>query len=193
MNTPAHLVLNALVLGHGPRQTHWRPILLGALLPDLPMFGFYLYQRVIAGADERLIWSSLYFEPAWQAFFDVFNSLPLIALGMLAAWRLRSTPWLLFFASMLLHCLLDLPLHREDAHGHFFPLSSWRFMSPVSYWDPKHHGLLFAGVEVLLTTAGAFVLWRRSPRAWRVIGVVSAGLYLVGAGVAFALWSNGGW
>ena len=35
-------------------------------------------------------WSDAYFEPGWQAFFDLFNSLPLIALGAVIAWRARA-------------------------------------------------------------------------------------------------------
>ncbi len=187
MNTPAHVVLNALVLGRGRWRDHWVAITGGALVPDLPMFGFYLYQRAVLEAPERRIWSEAYFQPGWQTFFDLFNSLPLIALGALVAWRARATGWLAFFASMALHCLLDLPLHREDAHGHFFPFSSWRFESPVSYWDPAHYGLYFAGAEALLVLVGALVLTRYAPpRAWRFVGGVSVLLYLVLG--AFLLW-----
>ncbi len=52
MNTPAHVVLNALVLGRGTGREHWAPITAGALVPDLPMFGFYLYQRAVLDAPE---------------------------------------------------------------------------------------------------------------------------------------------
>ena len=58
----------------------------GAIAPDLPMLGFYAYQRLVVGAPDRWIWSQAYFEPAWQTFFDVFNSFPLIALMALVAW-----------------------------------------------------------------------------------------------------------
>lgn len=191
MNTPAHVVLNALALGHARWRPHWGAITAGALLPDLPMFGFYLYQRVWLGTAERAIWSARYFDPDWQTFFDVFNSLPLIALGALVAWRARANTALVFFASMALHCLTDLPLHREDAHRHFFPLSSWRFESPVSYWDPAHHGLVFASLEALLVLVGGLALARFAPpRAWRVIGLVTAGLYVAFMGFAVAVWMS---
>lgn len=192
MNTPAHVILNALVLGRGPWREHWLAISGGALLPDLPMFGFYLYQRVL-GTPERRIWGEVYFEPQWQAFFDVFNSLPLVALGALVAWRARATAWLAFFASMAVHCLADLPLHREDAHAHFFPLSSWRFESPVSYWDPAHHGLLFAGLEAALVLVGGIALARYStPLALRVVGGVSALSYVLLAAFALWMWAGAG-
>ncbi|MBW2281381.1 MAG: hypothetical protein JRG76_15705 [Deltaproteobacteria bacterium] len=190
MNTPAHLVLNALVLGRSDWRPLWLPISLGALVPDLPMVLFYLYQRGFAGTPERVIWAHSYFEPSWQAFFDVFNSLPLIAIGAAVAWRARAPAQLAFFASMALHCLADLPVHREDAHAHFYPFTSWRFESPVSYWDPAHHGLVFAGAEALLVLGGAVALWRFSPpRAWRVVGALSAAVYLVLGAVVLTLWT----
>jgi hypothetical protein len=91
VNTPAHVALNALVLGHGRWQQHWLAITTGALLPDLPMVGFYLLERMGRGTPERVIWGQLYFEPGWQSFFDAFNSLPLIALAAFFAWRSGAT------------------------------------------------------------------------------------------------------
>ena len=57
MNTPAHLVLNALVLGRGRWRGAWLPITAGALMPDIPMFVFYAYQRGVLGMSEAFIWS----------------------------------------------------------------------------------------------------------------------------------------
>ena len=189
MNTPAHLVLNSVVLGRRGWRSHWLPIALGALLPDLPMILFYLYERGMLGTPERTIWLHAYFEPSWQASFDLFNSIPLIAIGALVAWRNRSTAWLAFFSSMALHCLSDLPVHREDAHAHFFPFTSWHFESPVSYWDPAHHGLVFAGAEALLVLGGVALLWRfPPPRAWRFVGAASALIYLLLGGIVLTLW-----
>jgi hypothetical protein len=190
MNTPAHIIFNGLALGRGRWRLHWFAITAGALMPDLPMVGFYLYQRGFLTHPEHLIWSEKYFAPHWQTFFDAFNSLPIIAIGALAAWRARSRPWLAFFFSMGLHCLTDLPLHREDAHAHFFPLSSWRFSSPVSYWDPRHHGPLFLLAEGLLVAGGALALTRSSrSRPWRMVGAVTLALYLALGAFALSVWS----
>ena len=190
MNTPAHLVVSALVLGRDRWQPHWLAITGGALVPDLPMIVFFVYERFVLGASQRLIWSTRYFDPGWQTFFDVFNSLPFIAVALLIAWRLRSTASLAFLSSMAVHCLADLPLHREDAHGHFFPLTNWRFESPVSYWDPQHYGLLVLVAELLLVVLGAAILMRYyRPRAWRIIGMVVLVSYLIplALGVSFYL------
>lgn len=82
---------------------------------------------------------------------------------------------------MALHCLTDLLVHREDAHAHFFPVSSWRFISPVSCWDPRHYGWVVGPLEVLLIVVGAAVLFRSEIRAWRQIarGVLVASLVFV--------------
>ena len=51
---------------------------------------------------------------------------------------------------MICHSLLDIPVHNDDAHRHFFPLTDYRFMSPLSYWDPNHYGRFVALFELLL-------------------------------------------
>ena len=184
MNTPAHIVVNAFLLGRGRFRRFVWPIALGALLPDLPMFGFYLYQRGWLRLPERLIWSQAYFLPPWQTLFDAFHSLPLIALAACCAWRAKRPAWVACLASMALHAIADLLLHHEDAHRHLWPLSDWRFRSPVSYWDPRHHGQLFMALQLAAMLASSVALWRRGG-ASRWIG---GGTLALGAAFgAFAL------
>lgn len=166
MNTPAHLVVNLALLAGGARRPHARWVASGALLPDLPIFGFFLWERFVRLTPGGVIWDERYFEPAWQGFFDLLHSIPLAAAGVLLALAWKRPGPALLFASMVLHGLLDLPLHREDGHRHFLPLSDWRFMSPVSYWDPVHRGALGAGLETLALAGAGLVLWRRHPRPW---------------------------
>lgn len=189
MNTPAHIVLNAFAVGRGRFAPHAWPIALGALLPDAPMFAFYAYQRGWLATPERVIWSQTYFAPDWQQLFDAFNSLPLIALAALIAWRARRDAWLACLASMALHSAADLLLHHEDAHGHLWPLSAWRFRSPVSYWDPAHHGDAFMAFELAALVVASVALWRRGG-SWRWLG--GGGLACMAALAAFALsqWSG---
>lgn len=100
MNTPAHVALNALLLGRGELRPHWLPITAGALAPDLPMVGFYLFERIGRGTPERVIWGQLYFDPGSQSVFDAFNWLPL-ALGALFAWRAGARAALAFLGAEL--------------------------------------------------------------------------------------------
>ena len=67
MNTPAHVALNALLLGRGRFESDWGAITAGSLMPDLPMVGFYLVERFGRGTPEGVIWGQLYFDPDWQA------------------------------------------------------------------------------------------------------------------------------
>ena len=192
MNTPAHVLLNVTLLAHGGRRERWRSVLLGGLIPDTAMFLFFVWATFIADMPQRQIWDEAYFRDEWQDFFDIFNSLPLAALGLTVAWRLKQPAIGLFFASMLLHFALDLPLHHDDGHRHLFPLSDWRFASPVSYWDPRHYGRIVGGLEAIAAGACGVVLWHRFPtRAARVAVVLAVALYLpvVAAGLYFAVTS----
>jgi hypothetical protein len=192
VNAPAHVVFNALVLGRGPWQRAWLPITAGALAPDLPMVAFYVYQRAVLGAPESVIWTHAYFEPEWQLLFNWFHSLPLLALAALIAWRTGAIGWLAFFSSMLLHSLTDLPVHHDDAHAHFLPFSSWRFESPISYWDPRHHGHVLGVLETLLILAGATALATGSrTRPWRILGMVTLVFSALLAVFAAIAWGSG--
>ena len=80
---------------------------------------------------------------------NTFHSpLVLIALIGFCYWRWNrqeqatSTAWLFwFFCAALLHTLIDIPLHTTDGPLIFFPINwDYRFVSPISYWDPNHHG-----------------------------------------------------
>jgi len=186
MNTPAHLVLNLTLLGRREPRRAAPPVLLGALLPDLPMFLFYAVERLGLGRSEAAIWGERYFNAGWQAFFDVFNSLPFILVLGALGLAVRSRFVALMAASMLLHIAFDLPLHHDDGHHHLFPFSSWRFESPLSYWDPAHYGNLLAPAEGLLVLVCCTLLWNRYPgRTSRVWLGATAAVY---ASVLILAW-----
>ena len=210
MTTPAHAALSLIVLGRSERNA--LPVALGAVAPDVPMLVFYLWERLVRGVSEGRIWSERYFDPGWQVAFDIPSSIPLLGIAfcillvligrrstagrvppaaMAAAPRpARLTASTLFVASMILHALGDLPLHREDAHRHFFPFSDWRFTSPVSYWDPQHYGGYAAAGEVILVLGVSVFLFRayRGRGRWIVAGV--AGIYALFIGFAVLMWSG---
>jgi hypothetical protein len=181
MNTPAHAVINLLLLssipGHKPDHRRSAAIVFGALLPDLTIMVFYAWQLLV-GRSESEIWTVEYYRPFWQACIDSFNSIPLILLAMLLCWRARNYLLLALFSSMLLHVFGDLPLHHDDAHRHFWPFSDWRFASPVSYWDPAHHGRWASLLEFIAVFAAAAFMFRRHAvlRPWVT---VLAAIYLL--------------
>ena len=190
MNTPAHATISLLLLGRKNRPETAVPIVIGAALPDVPMMVFYAYEKLIQNTPEGIIWSDRYHQPGWQALFDVFNSLPLIMLGMLLAYKLGASRWTWFFAGMALHVFGDLPLHHgDDAHRHFFPLLCWKFYSPVSYWDPDHYGGIVSAIEAALVFIGSILLmFRYESLRHRVLVASIAVLYALYWGYVIVVW-----
>ena len=177
MNTPSHIVINLALLDKSNNSSRVFPILLGTLLPDLPIFILFFQAKFIAGVPDRIIWEEIYFRDDWQLFIDIFNSIPIIVFFFLVAMvflkgNLRYFLGLLF-ASMFLHALLDLPLHNDDAHRHFYPLSNWRFISPFSYWDIRYHAEQIVAFELALSIFACFVIiFRKRAFLPTVIGVL---------------------
>ena len=185
LNTPSHAAAS-LLFWRGEKG--WLPmsvIVFGALLPDLPMFGFYAYQKLLAQRTEQEIWSTLYFQPEWQLLFDTVNSIP-IAILLILVFRVFGLRWgVLLCGSALIHMLCDLPVHHDDAHRHFLPFSNWRFESPVSYWDRNHHGAWFASCELLFTvTATCAVAWKSSSTPMRIAAAATLVMFAIGSGFA---------
>ena len=90
---------------------------------------------------------------------DMTNSIPVYAALAVAGWVVSRKGMALFAASAIIHCVLDLLVHHDDGHRHFFPFSDFRFQSPVSYWDPAHHGNIIGLLEIVLVIALSVWLW----------------------------------
>ena len=188
MNTPAHLMLNLGLLGRGQSTSQQLAVLTGALLPDLPMFVFYFWEKIWRGLPESVIWEQ-YFDPQWQMVFDLFHSFPVAILGGALSLWLKWKALSMFWASMVLHSLGDIFVHREDAHRHFYPVSNWQFVSPVSYWDPHFHGDVFSLVEILMVGIVGVWIWRGA--SWVGIKVIVASIfsmYFVYLGYVVLVW-----
>ncbi|MGI9473084.1 MAG: metal-dependent hydrolase [Rubripirellula sp.] len=156
MNTPTHVMISLAFLtrrGAEGQPTYILPAVVGAVLPDAAMFGFYGVEKFVFGTAEREIWSERYFLPQWQDLFDLFNSVPILAVALAISLLAKRRGWAVLFLSMLLHLACDLPLHHDDGHRHFWPISDWRFESPISYWDPNHYGGPAAVAELVLFVA----------------------------------------
>ncbi len=193
MNTPSHVILNLALLGRRSKSHLNSPIFWGAMVPDLAMFGFYGWARLIANMDEATIWGEAYYEPFWQDIFDAGNSIPIallviaIALGVRhyrPQWHSLAEGTIFLAASVILHCLADLPVHVDDGHRHFWPLSNFRFESPISYWDPDHHGGIVALGEFLLVLLASGRVWKILKSRWL------CGLLLGSSGVMWLLYAS---
>ncbi len=146
---------------------------IGAVLPDASIFIMWGIAKV-QSVPESVIWQEWYYSQFWQQLGAMTNSLPLFLAGATLAWltggRWRQPlnnnaywPTMLLTAASaaILHALSDLPLHHDDGHPHFWPFSDWIYSSPVSYWDPAHHGQIWSFIEILLAISLIAILWRR--------------------------------
>ena len=207
MNTQTHLLLGLAVFARRPRESGApsssaaleAALLFGALVPDASLFLMWGQARLAGVPDER-IWSELYYSGFWQGIGALSNSLLVFALLALAARSLggrfvgeavrvhrAASIVLAFAAAALLHVVTDLPLHHDDGHPHFWPFSDWIYASPVSYWDPEHHGRTWSTIESLLALGLSVVLWRRY-RAWPArAALLLAGLSYVAVGLYWTL------
>lgn len=154
----------------------------GGLAPDVPSFVLVLWAGLVERRGGAEIFDQLYFSPGWQAIMAPSHSAPLWLVALAAGLLLRQPLLVAFTASGLLHQAFDFALHADDAHRHFWPLSDWRFSSPLSYWDPAHGGAIIAPIEAALGVAFALLLRSGLQSRWGRIGLaLIAGLYGVAA------------
>ena len=191
MNTQTHVLLAAALLSKPDAPARNTAVIAGALVPDLAIYTLFVWSK-LAGIPERTVWSTLYYQPPWSDAVTIGNSAPLYLAVLLAAlligryWR----PALLaavFAGAALIHLAADLPVHVDDAHAHFWPLTDWRFRSPVSYWHPDHYGGPFALFEIGFGIVLAVLLWRRFHAVWVRALLVAAILVYLGPPLYFGM------
>ena len=85
MNTPSHAILNLVILGKATHPEANLLIVLGGILPDIPIFLFYGWAKLIAKMPEHLIWSQGYYSPMMQAIVAISHSIPLAMIGLAIA------------------------------------------------------------------------------------------------------------
>ena len=194
MMTQTHILVGLAVFGRPRDLPRNLAAIAGGIVPDGAIFLLYAIEKS-RGTPEREIWTDIYFSQFWQDVVAWGNSIPLwvilFACGVLLCVRTRfkisAGALMVFSASCLAHLACDLPVHVDDAHRHLFPLSDWRFRSPVSYWDPEHFGVQFALFEAVLGIALSFLMWRRFESLPARVGIafLSIGYFAVPAWFAF--------
>jgi hypothetical protein len=189
MNTQSHAIINVALLSRKDKPYLHRYALLGALLPDLPMFVFFVIEAFILKHSQGQIWSERYFLPQWQNIFDTFNSMPFILIALGIGYSLRSEAATIFCWSMLLHCVADFFLHYDDAHRHFFPFLRFAFKSPISYWDPARYGGIVSIVEILGTLAASVYLFPRLQSRITKGVLIAINLFSVLTRIGFAIFA----
>lgn len=189
MNTPAHLLIGAAIMGRSRggaanpilRKVLWAA-LVGALLPDLSLYLLAGAALTIYNIPPNIVFNELYFSDSWQQIFAIDNSFIIWgALLALALWK-RSGWGIALTGAALLHLALDFPLHHDDGRPHFWPLTGWVFESPISYWDRRQGANLIAPLEAFACVVAAITLWVKRPGI--VLSVVFALLLVAELNVA---------
>ena len=181
MMTQTHCLIAATLFAGPERSVRQNSaILLGSLVPDAAIYTLFFWSK-LKGIPEQELWQEVYFTEPMLTFTAIGNSLPLylsilllfitirflkdrqIQLNLYTSHsaNLSSSVIALFSLAAITHLLGDFPVHSSDAHPHFWPLSDWRFHSPVSYWDSNHHGNVFSLFEALLGVVLSVIIYKR--------------------------------
>jgi len=183
MNTPTHSLLALVLLAKKGDRKRNIAVLCGSLIPDLAIFLWAPYQSIVNGVSGEELWRDLYFQAPMQNLIAWFNSVPIYGVLALIGYLGRGKLWgklMLFFSlAALLHIATDLPVHAEDAYRHFWPVSDWKFESPLSYWDVDHHARWVSALEILLALFCMVFLWRRFSALWVKILLAVISMYYV--------------
>lgn len=191
MNSPTHSLLAlALLSKRGEPRRNWA-VFIGSLIPDLVIYIWFPYQAVIRGESGARIWNELYFQPPMQTLIALFNSIPIYSALAVLGYVMRAKLWgqllLAFSLAALIHMASDMPVHAHDAYRHFWPISDWRFHSPLSYYEADHHAVWVSLFEAVLAFICIAVLWRRFPRRVVKIGLGFLALCYIGLQVMMRL------
>jgi len=160
MNTLAHIVIASAALSRLKAAKRNRAVMAGAFLPDLSMFVFFAWSRLRGWSGDET-WNVQYWTEPWQTLGAGSNSFVVFSIVWLISVSRRWSLVAILAAAALIHIALDFPLHGDDAHRHFWPLSDWRFASPISYWDPSHNGIWGGLIETLAVLVASALLWTR--------------------------------
>lgn len=187
MLTTTHVLVGA-ALATRPRFRPWQITLgwLGGFAPDASIFFMFGLSRVMNMPGD-VVWrepDGLYWQEPWQTFSAISNSIPLWLLGTLVGLflflrvdRLKTIglALLIFSAAGFTHVVADFLTHADDAHKHMWPLTDWRFNSPVSYWQDAHFGAQFRVFETFLNV-GLMVFLVVQFKQWpvRILAVLLA-------------------
>lgn len=207
MITPSHIIYSWAVAkktekpersgGTTPRH-RTLAFVLGAIFPDTPTYLFFIVNGLILGYSGQVMWDDMYFNSAWSIPITLTHSLILwpllIASATYFGWNLLR--W--FSISALIHTAIDFLVHTDDAYRHFYPLSDWKFYSPISYWNPSEYGVYVSAFDSLLVLALLAFLYHyyrhQSSRWQRYVILLVGGLYglkLIAEPVLMYLYHHG--
>ena len=174
MMTQTHLLVGAAIFTAPGQVARNIAAIAGSIAPDAALYTLFSWSRM-QGVSMETIFRQLYWSPSWQAAMSPGNSAPLylliLAIGyavyrLRPDWRYAGTVIMVFAGAALAHVALDFPLHVDDGHTHFWPISNWKFISAISYWDPRFYGNWVRPVEFAIGFICLIVIFRRFQARW---------------------------
>jgi len=172
VNTPAHLIIGAALFSKRHNARLLTGALLGGLLPDVSLYVMAGVSIFILGIAPNVVFSELYFSDSWQLVFSIDNSFLVWLVVLAMAFYFKSPFFIVLTSTALLHLVCDFALHNDDARVHFWPLSTWRFESPLSYWDSNHHARFVAPIEAVITAIALLYLTTGGLRPGIKLGLI---------------------
>lgn len=182
MITPSHIIYGwaaAKLTESAPDKPRTVAFVIGSFLPDVPIYTFFFIHTVLLGTSQQQMWDVLYFASAWVPVFTLSHSL-LLWPGLILIGQVTRQKLVMYVGSAgTLHVCLDFLVHNDDAYAHFWPLTDWKFISPVSYWDPNYYGSIVSAVDTVVILSLLTWLYTRYPNQRGRIGIgIIAVLYL---------------
>lgn len=136
------------------RKRSWVWLFAGAAVaPDLPyltLLGYYSLRFHVNGFADLAAWDLVWRSPVVCALHSFVPwAITATAVSSVCGRRLRRT-LLPLWAGWLSHIVVDMLTHRSDGYPIFYPFSTYRFPTPLSYWEPAYYGRTFMLIETTL-------------------------------------------
>ncbi len=166
MLTTSHAAWAATLSKH---RSHSRWFVAGAVVPDAPAL-LVATGLLISGTPRPQIVFRTYHRSPWRELHLVAHALwPATLLG-LPGRRSRA-----LVGGWLTHLAVDYATHHDDAWPPLWPLTTWRWASPVSYWQNDHHACALTVCDLVgLAASRRAASSRLTPVAMAVAGLALA-------------------
>ncbi len=189
MMSQTHLIFGMAAFGKPENSRITLAALAGSFIPDASLYLLAGANLFILNTPPQVVFGQLYYSESWQAVFRIDNSIVLWVIALMLGIMFRAKVVIALCGAALLHLFLDFPLHNDDARAHFWPISDWKFISPVSYWDSRYYGHIVGPVEVAASLVACVWLFVRFRKRWErgvlavltALQLAAAGAYVMGA------------
>ena len=171
MRTFSHALI-ALAAGNHAKRRGLLVFAAGSVLPDVPLLtltGASLLSSPSWAEGMTRMHDAYETSAVWTGLHNAPHSLVVLGVAALVTILLKPsfvrTLFLRAVAGAALHTVIDVFTHAGDGPMFLYPLSSFRFQSPVSYWNPAHFGRAFTIFEYSLDTL--IFIYLLTIRLWR--------------------------